>query len=540
MNNLDLYSNEGFSQIEYINAEKIMRSLDPNNFSDNDYVSAFITDSIVSSDYRGQCVKQPQFYNSTFNQVDFFGINGISSKIINCIFNGTRFKDAGMTNSDFSNSKFLNMCIFDNCGCNKSNFTDVEFNHFSTIASVFDESYFIESKFINSEFTHCSFENAQFKNCFFEQCNLIHGNFEYSTFINPMFKDVVLPFWGVLKSFGLLSVLTEDMKVTIKYAEAGEELSVKNFFELLIPIQPYLYKKEEFFILANINIHLGYQEKALIYILMGLDKALKEKDFRTIRYLCKLSSINYFFTKENLKKLYNAIVFNSHIANMNNHEYQLYLHEVVEIRRLLIDNPFSMPQMTVTCRTSFETDDYSNWMSFIELFEKSVKQILPQSNYYFSVRHNSPPMFEFFLSESVFELYEFIIKFIQICTYSVTVIKFINHLLGVYKDYQSARTSKILQDENVRKIKFENTLLQQKIQSEQIKIENEILKLKELKKQLEAQTEDSSDKLSNIRSNIKSIKIELNSPDEESLPLREYYIVTDEDNNNNVSGEKVQ
>ena len=92
----------------------------------------------------------------------------------------------------------------------------------------------------------------------------------------------------------------------------------------------------------------------------------------------------------------------------------------------------------------------------------------------------------------------------------------------------------------LEKIKFENTLLQQKIQSEQIKIENEILKLKELKKQLEAQTEDSSDKLSNIKSNIKSIKIELNSPDEESLPLREYYIVTDEDNNNNVSGEKVQ
>lgn len=541
MSNLDFFNNnEGFSQIEYINAENIMKSLDPSNFSDNDYVSAYIVDSVIGSDYQGQCVKQPQFYNSVFNKVHFDGINGISSKIINCTFNETRFKDSGMTNSDFSNSKFLNMCFFDNCGCNKSNFSGVEFNHFFANASVFDEGYFVGSKFVCSEFAHCSFENAQFKNCVFEQCDLIHGNLEYSTFVSPIFNGVVLPFWGILKSFGLLPELKDNMNVTIKYAAAGREIQVNEFFDLLIPIQPYLYKKEEFFALANINIFLGHQEKALVYILMGLDKALKERDFRTIRYLCKLSSINYFFTKENLKKLYNAIIFNSHIAEMNNHEYQIYLHEVLEIKRLLIDNPFSMPQMTITCHTNFNAEDYNSWICFIKLFETTVKQVLPQSNYYFSVRHNSPPLFEFFLSDSVFNLYEYIIDFIQFCAYSTTAIKFVKHLLTVYKEYQSARTEKVLQDANVEKAHLENALLQEKIRSKQIETEMSILKLEERKKQLEESPKKKLLVPSVIKENIKSIKIELNSPDEESLPLREYYIEIVEENDDDSSGEKVQ
>ncbi len=530
MKNIELYNNEGFSQNDYNKAENIMRSLDSIDSLDNDYVSAFIIDSVVNSDYQGQCVKQPRFYNSTFNGVNFDGINGISSKIINCTFNKVRFKDAGMTNSDFSNSKFSNLCVFDNCGCTKSNFSSVEFNRVIANASVFDEGHFIDSNFIRTDFTHCSFENALFKNCFFTQCNLIQGNLEYSTFINPMFNDVVLPFWGVLKSFGLLFELEKNSNIIIKYSKTGQELSVKEFLELLIPIQPYLYKKEEFFALANINIYIGCQEKALFYILTGLDKSLKERDFRMVRYLCKLSSINNFFTKEDLKKLYNAIIFNSHIAEMNNHEYQIYLHEALEIKRLLIDNPFSMPQMTITCRTNFESDDYSNWMRFIELFENTVKQSLPQSNYHFSVRHNSPPMFEFFLSDNVFDLYDFIITFIQLCTYSTMAIKFAKQLLDLYEKYQSARTAKLLQDENVKKAQLENTLLQQQVKNEQLEIQMSILKIEEKKKQLEKSVTNTNNISHNIKNNIKSIKIELNSPDEEALPLREYYLVVNEDN----------
>lgn len=534
MKTLDLYNPEEFTIFEYENSEALMRSLDPLTLSNDDYVFAHIENKTIGSDYQGQCVKQPRFFNSIFNGTNFDGIHGQSSRIINCIFNKSRFKDSGMAMSDFSSTKFYDNSSFDNCGCSKSNFTNTIFNKFIANASVFTECFFIQTIFENSNFHHCSFENSQFKKCTFEKCNLIHTTLEFATFENVQFYDVTLPFWGILKSFGLLNEIKNQKNICIKYSNMGKEISVPEFLDLLNPIQPYLYRKEEFFALANINIFLGNHDKAFYYLLLGLNKGLKERDFRTIRFLCKLASYAIFFHRDDLKKLYNAIITNSYISGMNNHEYQLYLQEAIEIKKLLLDNPFSMPQMTITCYTSFNQDDYSLWAEFIKFLETIIKKYLPNCYYYFSIRRNSPPVYEIFISDLLPNLYEFGTFFLEFCTFSAVAIKFIDKLTNLYKEIQSAKSIKAIEANNIIKSNLENSLMQEEIRAKHIENEISILNLQKLKNELESKKTNSvlnnENRLpNNISQQITSIKFEFHSPDEESLPLREYQVTTNEE-----------
>lgn len=536
MKKIDLYHPEEFTTFEYESAESVMRTLDPQTLSSDDYVFAHIENQVVGSDYQGQCVKQPRFYNSVFNGTNFDGIYGQSSRIINCTFNKSRFKDAGMTMSDFSLSKFCNDSLFNNCGCSKSNFTNTVFNAFVANASVFTECFFIQTKFEFCDFHHCSFENSQFKKCAFENCNLIHTTLEFATFDNVSFKDVTLPFWGVLKSFGLLNEISNQKNICIKYSNKGKEISVPEFLDLLIPIQPYLYKKEEFFALANINIFLGNRDKAFYYILWGLNKGLKERDFRTIRFLCKLASYTIFFHRDDLRKLYNAIITNSYISDMNNHEYQLYLQEAIEIKKLLIDNPFSMPQLTITCHTDFEQENYFVWVEFINFLENTIRKSLPNCYYYFSVRHNSPPTFEIFISDLLPSLYEFCTCFLELCTFSAAALKFVDKLTKVYKEIQSAKSAKVLETAGVEKANLENILMREEIHAKRIENEISQLTLQKLKKELESKeigscSDDRTHLSNDIQQQITTIKFEFHCPDEESLPLREYTIDTNQEDN---------
>ena len=389
MNKMALGKPIYYSEIQYNNALDILQKLDPKSFDGDDYNSPVIENEYFDENYPGKCVKQPHYKNCSFVGTKFDGINGISSNIINCNFEKSRFKDAGMAYSDLSESKFNLETIFYNCGFTKCNFTGTIFSDFTAEASVFDESYFVDSEIKNSDFIHCSFDNAVFKNTSFYNCDLIHCDFEYATFKNVKFDNVILPFWGVLKSFDLLKEIyyQKENNIIIKYSDTSNELTVQQLINYFDTLQSYFIKKEEYFVLANINIFLGNQEKALYALLMGIDQAIKNVDFRVVRYLCKLASKNVLFSREDLQELYDAIVNNSYISEMNSHEYMIYSEQIREIKNLLIDNPFFMPQVSLTFKTSISPDDYISQTKLIEFIEKEIYSNIPNCHFYYNVRH---------------------------------------------------------------------------------------------------------------------------------------------------------
>lgn len=532
MNELITDYRVGFSVDDYEKAEKILYSFAPDHFSNEDYVSTFIENMIFDENYQAQCVKQPLYKKCTFNNVNFDGINGISSKIIECDFYNSKFKDAGMTYSDFSGTKFCDKTILDNCGCTKSNFSNVCFSELLANASVFDKSFFINSIFYNTKFLHCSFEDSLFDNVKIKNCDMINACLEFSTFKNIKFENVILPFWGVLKSFGLLQEIQNKDSIIIKYARYSKELTVSEFMNSLVKLEPYFYKKEEYFVLANINIFLKKQNDALYYLLLGVDKGLRESDFRSIRYLCKLASSNYLFSKENLRKLYNAIVNNMHLSGLNNHEYQLYLQETDEIKKLLIDNPFNMAQMNISFETDIDEKDYSSQGEFINLIESEIKILIPSASYYYNVRHNSPVVYDFLISADPNLLYNFanhisIILF-GICT-TTTVFRQTLSDLNLVLD----PTDKIISIYNkLRDSKTEHEQKKLDVIKTQHEIDNLVLEKENLvldKKKKELEIVELQNKLAKFNNGqtVKTVNFSIKTSNLEDIPIRNFVFESD-------------
>lgn len=509
-----------FSEIECEVATKMLQEIGSNILDESDDVQAVLEDKCLDEKYKGSCVYHPQYKSCKFYGTKFDGINGLASNIINCVFYKVRFRDSGMAFSDFSGSQFMKGSSFINCSFSESNFDGVLFSNVSANGSVFDRTFFTHAIIQRTYFRHCSFEDALFQNMQFENCDLIHANLEFASFHNVQSKHSNFPFLGVLKSFGGLQTIAQNPDSTIQYSEGAKVLSAKYLFDMLPNIQAYFYKKKDFFILANINIYLGRQKDALYYILLGLKSSLEQRDFRMIRYLCKLASYNHFFTNKELRQLYEALVNNSNIAEMNNHQYQIYLAEIAGIKRLLIDNPFSQPQMLITCATSLDPNDYEGLVALLRFFEQTIKRELPQCSYYYSIRHNSPPALEYFISDLLVNLYSFI-STVSFFLFGVNQALSLADKIGDIRSKHLANKYKAsIIDSQQQQESLKVELLKEQIRGERLKNQKQELEIAKGEKML--WLPDNVAISQELSGKVESLHFSIQSSDPDSIPLREH------------------
>lgn len=514
-----------FSEIESEIADSIIKEIDPNSDKNNGYQRPKpIEGQNFDEHYRGKLVRQPQYKNCTFSKVNFDGIDGISSSVIDCRLFSSNFKDAGLDYSDFSATHFLRDTTIINCGCSNCNFTNSHFRNTYIESTTFSHTFFINTVITDTIFMHCSFEDAIFDNATLENAVLTQASLEFTTFHNVKFRNVTLPFWGILKSFnGLQNISVNSDEITIQSSINAKKLSAKEFMEILNTLQPYFYKRHEYFILTNISIFLGHQNNALKYMLEGLRYNLDIKDFRMIRYLCQLASNNHFFTREQLHIIYNVLIVNDNLSLMNNHEYQIYVNELDSIKRLLIDNPYSMPQMVITYKTTFAPHDYEALVTFLKFIDNSIQKYVSQCSYYLAIRRNSPPIIETFISDVLPNLYNyfFIVTTIIIgMNKGVSMFKEALEAKGVFLDNKSKEQVLELQELEMEQKRLEN-----------IKLKGEIDKQKEEATYTSNQIKKSDLILeSHIQENIESIEFSIKSVHAGTIPIREYTVSYSENN----------
>lgn len=511
-----------FSEAESIVAEKILEEIAFDGSPQKNDISPYLEGKDVDSQYNGSYVAHPHFKKCNFNGTNFIGINGIASNILDCRFINTEFRDCGMAFSDFSGTYFTENTTLINCSCTDCSFLDASFSDVFSEGSVFDKSYFINATFENVKFRHCSFEDVVFQNIHIKYCDLIHANLEYSSFQNSWAEAVNFPFWGILRAFGGIQMVQKFPDSTIQYTDGAKKLTANQFLTLLPELQAYFAKKNDYFILANINIFIGNQENALYYVMSGLKHCLDQSDFRMIRYLCRLASINHFFTSGELHQLYQALVTNSKISCMNDYQYQLYLKEIGEIKRQLMDNPFSMPQMIITCSTDFDPQDYIGLADFLRFFEHTIHQELPQCSYYYSVRHNSPPTLEYFVSDVLPNLYKFILVIhLSLWGMSQSLTAF-QKLLDFRAKHISNTYDKKTMEARVRHEELKNKLLEEQINNQKLvneKLEQEMRASQEKKSIL---LTDEYPAPMELGKRVKEINFTVKSSDPASVPLRNY------------------
>ncbi len=297
-----------FSDLELKNAEQILKKFGSNRFSSEDYYYNVVYQKEFDSSNDDISFKKLKHLECIFHDITFNGTDGISSLLFDCTLRGCKLKNAGFNMSDFTQTHFVssqqNTQIV-NSSFVDSNFTGCVFDKVYAEGCSFQSSTFEDAKIEKCNFNCCNFENVKFRNTYFNGVNLTTVCVDFAEFENVEIVETKFSYWGILWSFGGLQAIKKyENTVKLGLPNSDESVTGADFLNQLEAIEAHFYYKKDFFSLTNINIYLGKQEKAFLYVREGLLYNIQIKNFRMLKYLCKLASINHFFSKKQLSQLY--------------------------------------------------------------------------------------------------------------------------------------------------------------------------------------------------------------------------------------------
>lgn len=456
-----------FSKTELNTAEQILEKFGSQRFASEDYYYNVVYKKKFDGSKDDINFRKLKHLECTFNNMTFNGTDGISSLLFDCTLTGCEFNNAGLDMSDFTQTRFMpseKNTKINNSSFTDSNFMDSLFYKVQAEGCSFQNSTFEDAKIDNCNFNCCNFENSKFKNTCFNEVDLTTVCIDFAEFDNVTVHDTKFSIWGILWSFGGLQIIKKyENDVKLGLPNSIEYMTGSDFLNQLEQIEAHFYYKKDFFSLANINIYLGKQENAFFYIKNGLLYNLQIKNFRMIKYLCKLASNNYFFSKKQLSQLYYALQSSEVLRCMTSFEYKVYMNEMYGIKKLLIDNPFGQPQIVIRISTDINDNEYDLLSELLRYLEKATSEYAALSSHYLTLRHNSPYYIELFNSDSLANLYSFLTNLvIGICGY----IPQINALLSAYI--------------NIKKLQSGDTALIKKIKEAELQLKREQLKTQQM------------------------------------------------------------
>lgn len=340
------------------------------------------------------------------------------SIISNETFSKYNFSRSTLTGSVFKNTRFID-CNFDSAVAEFCDFYNCEFVqtlHSNTMLRFnFSNTNFINCKFTNIGLYTSSLTNALFKDVEFYCCNIDLASFENSVFENTKFFDMELrnlniefaEFKNIVCSrvtfqisqisyiFGALDYLlsTNDSSIWIssEMSDNDKKISIQEFKELLPDLINYYKYLNEYFPLANIYIALKQYKEALKAIYNGIDTAAKNKDFRMLKFFCKLVVRNEWSSKTDRKNMYNYICNLDKKIKMTDAELHNYYLHFGDLRKLLLNNEENMPTLYYTIDSNIPENDFKKLSMTMESIDRIINHCKDeQSTHYIEIRHESP------------------------------------------------------------------------------------------------------------------------------------------------------
>lgn len=273
---------------------------------------------------------------------------------------GTNFNNAAMTGSYFNNCQFnnchmymsdLEYCEFYKCfftskyaivsSFNDSNFSESIFENVSFSNCAFSGSFFEKCTFKNVKIEFTTFENSLFKNCTFENMNMKILNLDFIEFEKPKMDNVILPLEQITHSIGLLEYCIYTTDNILIGSDSNVVLSKEEYCNQVIPLleEEYIHSKE-YFPLSNIYLAKKEYEKAYDTLHKGLCDAVTKRDFRILKFYCKLIKANHCFDSHVLHSFYHCIcrLAPNPTITENNSLLRGYIRNIAEIKNILFDS----------------------------------------------------------------------------------------------------------------------------------------------------------------------------------------------------------
>lgn len=365
--------------------------------------------------------------------------------LTNCLLQNAAFDDAAVTGSSFFECTFIN-CSMDRADFEFCNFESCEFFDTPFSNESYNNSTFYNTKFINSPFSsctltgvlfkvvlfsnagleHCTLEGAVFEDCTFQNLDLSNLNMEFIELKNIHMDNVILPFSQMPYIFGGIEYITETDDDIRLGTDKGTTIDRDEYLSNAIPLLcEYFEKKEDHFPLANIYLALGYKAKAYKHLKLGMQYCVVSKDFRMLKYFCKLAARNNGFTYKELNTLYTSIQKFMPQDTLNQQQLHNYSKHIGEIKTILFSK-HDTPKVTFSIRTNIEPDGMHPLSNLIEDIFAIKQQICNNSNaVQLILEQNSPFIVTLNITGELFNL----------CCFVLIVIKLINESQDIYSSF---------------------------------------------------------------------------------------------------------
>jgi hypothetical protein len=350
-------------------------------------------DTFSSSTHHGESI-EADYSKKTLNH----------SVFINCKMNHANFDYAALTGSSYENCTFLDCSMyqtdFEFCTFKKCQFLSKK----KVIAS-FNGCDFIEVRLENIVFESCTFTGATFQNCYFENTKIVDSTLENALYIDcvflhmnlrnlnmdfiqieqPQMNDVVLPFAQIPYMFGCLEYLLKTKDDVTVSSHNSDAISIVDYFNIAIP-KLILYwsssckdRSEFYFPLSNVYLAQGEYRAAMNCLRNGLQASIVVKDYRMLKFYCKLIARSSLFQPSATQKFYDLINRFAPKEKINSPEMRNFMRNIGEIKETL----FSLnakPKLTIQFRTDMsleESDKVGSILGKIFSFAKMPRDLLP-------------------------------------------------------------------------------------------------------------------------------------------------------------------
>lgn len=402
-------------------------------------------DITLTGEYNDFSLKRSSLIKSKAENVFF-----INTALTGSYFSEVSFSDSNVDESNMQYCQFIH-CVFNHVNIHSSNlsysnFFNTTFEHIDFKGSTVSEILFEQCQFKQCTFSSSMLENAVFVQCTFSSVKFVNTNIEYMEFKNCEFSNVTFPMAQVSYVFGLLQSMAEPGNDILLSAD-NKTVSLDEYETLKESFIIYYTSISEYFPLTNIYLSRGELENAYNCIVFGMERAIIQRNFRMLKFFCKLAKQKSVFPYNKLKELYMLLEKYVSKQHFNIYEQRSFIYNIGEIRSILLEDMYDFPTARISLQTNVDSSESSKIIQIIEYIDSAINKLCTQKLSHIEYHHNSDANFVIQLSANYFEitlLIGILLKFSSNIVDDVQK-KILNH--------QQIKMNKLLIEQNKKKLK---------------------------------------------------------------------------------------
>ena len=285
------------------------------------------------------------FCGTFFDHVAFDNCNVIGNSFVSSNFNAFKLSSSKLTiysANNLSNGKFYD-CRFENI-------------HF--LSSSWINCIIVNTELNNCIIQSCTMEGTIFNKCKLNDVNMSSTNLDYMILKNTILNNVTFPFYQFAYVIGIKNYLKE-IKSNISFKANEKQITISEYRDCIEDLIYYYCGFDEYFPAANLLISLEKINDARDLIILGINKALNNLNYRLVKHFYYLCAYNDLLSYDLVNSIKQEI--DNHLINLKNNN-STYINEAlmqtVEITTLLDNRNLNKTSLYLEIQTNIDRNDF--------------------------------------------------------------------------------------------------------------------------------------------------------------------------------------